>query len=369
MQFGGVRIARIFDIEIWLDYSWLIIFFIIFVSFTVGLLPAQLPGLTWPGSVLAGTITTLLFFASIIAHELSHSLYAKSQGLEIKRITLFIFGGASELIDEPKTPRQEFVVAAVGPLTSLILGAAFVLVWLAGDAAGFTPVAAVGSILATINIALAIFNLLPGFPLDGGRIFRSLVWYQTGSLETATRYAATGGRVLGFSLGIIGLLQIIVNQSAGGLWMILIGLFLYQSAGLSYLQTISRVVLKDVRVRDLMNRNFISVNRSMNVRELLEKHVLRYKDAEVVVKPDKKHAAGVLEIDSLPEKVLDEPVGQFLPPKTHLVDPRETVIKALDEMVTAGISKLAVTEKGKPVGILSTRDIQTYITSKSKLGT
>lgn len=367
MQFNGIRIAKIAGIEIWLDYSWLIIFFIILISFTAGLLPALFPGLPWLVTAAAGVITTLLFFGSVVAHELSHSLYAKSQGLKVKRITLFIFGGASELLSEPTSPRQEFLIAAVGPLTSLGLGVVFLLVWLIGNAAGLEPLAAMGSILATANIALAIFNLLPGFPLDGGRIFRSLVWRSTGNLETATRYAAAGGRALGLGLVVIGLLQIVFAQSLGGLWMILIGLFLRQAAGLSHFQTMSKIILKDLKVGDLMSRNFIAVTRGTLVRELLEKYVLRYKDTPVIVKSDKRHAAGVLDVANIPSQALDEPVGAFLPPKTRVLNPRGRVMQALDEMVATGLSKLPVAEKGKPIGILTAEDVQIYVTSKSKL--
>lgn len=367
MQFGGIRVAKILGIEIWLDYSWLIIFFLIFLSFTAGVVPSQFPELSWPASLATGTVTTLLFFVSVIAHELSHSLYAKRQGLHIKRITLFIFGGASELLDEPKTPRQEFAIAAVGPLTSIAIGVLFLLVWLIGNAIDFVPMVAVGAILSTVNIALAVFNLLPGFPLDGGRIFRSFAWKQTGSLERATRYAATGGRILGLLLIAGGITQILFAGLAGGLWLILIGFFLYQSAGLSYLRTMSQLILKGLRVRDLMRRDFMAVARNTRVRDLLRRYVRRRKKTSVVVEPDRRHRASVLDINRLPEQALDEPVSHFVPAKSYTLTPSQTVIKALDTMMSVGIPKLPVIEKGKLVGVLSADDIQTYITGKSKL--
>lgn len=367
MQIGGIRVAKIFGIEIWLDYSWLIIFFLIFISFTAGVVPARFPGLSWPVSVATGTVVTLLFFASVIAHELSHSLYAKRQGLQIRRITLFIFGGASELLDEPKTPRQEFIIAAVGPLTSLGLGVLFLVVWLAGNLTNYAPVTAVGAILSTVNIALAIFNLLPGFPLDGGRILRSIIWSRTGSLEEATRHAATGGRILGVLLVAGGIAQILFAGLAGGLWLILIGFFLYQSAGLSYFRTMSQLILRGLRVRDLMRRDFMPVARNTRVRDLLKRYVRRRKKTSVVVMPDRRHRASVLDVTRLPDQALNEPVGHFVPDKNYTLTPGQTVIKALDTMMSAGILKLPVTERGKLVGILSAEDIQTYIAGKSKL--
>lgn len=369
MQLGGIHIAKIFGIDIWLDYSWLIVFFLVFISFTAGLLPSQFPGMTWPVSLATGLVTTVVFFGSVVVHELSHSLYAKRQKLHIKRITLFVFGGASELTDEPKSPKQEFWIAIAGPLASLGLAAIFLLIWLLGRALGFTPLIAGSGILAAINFMLAVFNLLPGFPLDGGRIFRSLVWLRTGSLERATRYAATGGRILGAGLALIGILEALFARSPGGLWLILIGLFLYQSAGLSYLQAMSRITLKGLYVHDLMSKNFISVGRNTRVRDLLDKNMLQYKGAAVVVEPDRRHRAGVLDVTSVPRQAIDEPVSKFIAPKGRTLRPRGKAAKALETMLSAGMSRLPVIEKGRLVGIITTDDIQTYIIGKSKLHT
>jgi CBS domain-containing protein len=276
---------------------------------------------------------------------------------------------ASELIDEPRSPKQEFAIAVAGPLTSLGLGVLFTIIWLIGNGIGYAPLAAVGGILATVNVALAIFNLLPGFPLDGGRIFRSLIWRQTGSLEQATRYAATGGRILGGLLVAFGIAQILFARLGGGLWLILIGFFLYQSAGLSYFRTMSQLVLRGLRVRDLMRRDFMPVSRNTRVRDLLRRYVRRRKKTAVVVEPDRRHRAGVLDVTRLPDQVLDKPVGELVPPKNYTLTPGQTVIKALDTMMSAGILKLPVTERGKLVGILTAEDIQAYIAGKSKLKT
>ncbi len=368
MQLGGIRLAKIFGIEIWLDYSWLIIFFLIFVTFTFGLLPAMFPELSLPVSILTGLFTTVLFFVSVIAHELGHSIYARSQGLEIRRITLFVFGGASELIEEPKTPRQEFIMAAVGPLTSLGAGVIFGILWWVGRDIGFAPLAAIGGILAVINVSLAIFNLLPGFPLDGGRILRSIIWQKTGSLERATRRAAVGGRILGIGLIVLGVIEILFSRLAGGLWLILIGLFLYQAANLSYARTMSQIALRDLSVRDLMTRSFTSVPRNMLIKDLLEKYILRQKDPVVAVRPDKEHPAGMLDIRLVPEWGLRNNIASFLPEKTRTLTPGDSAIKALDTMMRTGAEKLPVIDRGKLVGVLTAGQIQTYIDGKSKLG-
>lgn len=366
MWSGGMRIAKIFGIEIWLDYSWLIIFFLILITFTAGLLPAQYPGLSRPTAVVTGVITTLLFFASVIAHELSHSVYAKSQGLEIRRITLFVFGGASELTDEPKSPGQEFIMSALGPLTSLALGALFGAVWLAGRGLSYLPLTALGGILSIINVSLGIFNLLPGFPLDGGRMLRSIIWKRTGSLEKSTRYASVTGQIVAVLLMLYGLAEILFARLTGGLWLILIGLFLYQAATISYQQTMLRLALKDAKVSDIMRRKFVSVPRAMRARDFLDGYTLRYKDPLVVVEPDAAHPPGVVDARRIPDKALDESVGQFTQKESPVLEPDDPAKKALDIMMRTGLPKLPVTKKGRLVGVLTASHMYTYITSKDK---
>jgi Zn-dependent protease len=317
MRNNGVRLGRILGVEIRLDYSWFIIFFLIGWTFTSGLLPNLFPELGILTTVILGIVATLLFFVSIVIHELSHSLYAKSQGLRIRRITLFIFGGAAEIMDEAKSPRQEFMIAAVGPLASMVLSLFFAGVWLVGVLAPYTPLVAIGSILASINFVLAVFNVLPGYPLDGGRMFRAVVWKATGSLEKATRYAAIGGQVLAFVLIVYGIFQIAFLNFVGGLWMILIGVFLNYAATANRMQAQARIRLKDVSVEDLMER-------------------------------------------SLDSKVAEE----FILTGNDALHPKDPSIKAMEIMSKSGRTNLPVVQDNVLIGVLTADSIRRRVAGK-----
>ncbi|MGH1396419.1 MAG: site-2 protease family protein, partial [Trichormus sp.] len=203
----GFRLGSIFGFEIRIDLSWLLIFFLVLWTLGAGLFPANYPGLDNATYFGMSIVATLLFFASLLAHELSHSFVARSKGIPVEGITLFIFGGVSRTRMDAENPGDEFQIAVIGPVTSLILSAVFGLLWYIGHNAGWSVVVnGVTSYLASINLALAIFNMLPGFPLDGGRVFRSLVWKYTGNLKKATQIASTGGKWLGYLLIALGLL-------------------------------------------------------------------------------------------------------------------------------------------------------------------
>lgn len=250
------KVVKIAGIELRLDPSWFIILALVSWSFAAGLFPLLYPGLGRLGSILAGLVAALLFFASVVAHEFSHSLYAKSQGLKLHRITLFIFGGASELEEEPHSPRQEVIMAGLGPLSSLVLGVGFGLIALAGAGLGWLWVKAVGEVLATTNVFLGVFNLLPGFPLDGGRILRAVIWHFNHQRLRATQIASFGGQILGAALIGLGFLQLVSGNPVGGIWFGLIGFFLIQAARASYIDTLIRTKLDHKLVRDFMTPDF-----------------------------------------------------------------------------------------------------------------
>jgi Zn-dependent protease len=226
---GGFRLGRVFGFEVRLDASWLIIFFLIVSTFATGVFPQAVPGHSMLAYLAMGVAATLLFFASIVAHEVAHSLVAAAKGIPIAGITLFIFGGVAHTRSEARTPRDEFEIAIVGPLTSFLLAVAFYAIAAAvGDAS--PVVLALASQLAAMNLALAVFNLLPGFPLDGGRVLRAAVWYATGDLTRATGVAAGAGRGLGLVLIGFGLWEVVRGDLIGGMWLAFIGWFLAQSA-------------------------------------------------------------------------------------------------------------------------------------------
>jgi len=287
---GGVRLFTLFGIEIRLDFSVIFIFGLIVYSLGKGVFPSWHP--EWTGGTvwITATAAGLLFFASLLAHELSHSLVAGRFGIRVPRITLFLFGGMAEIESEAETPGAEFAIAIAGPLMSL--GIAFVCMLIVNGALGETtlagliadpeqgmervsPVVTVCLWLGSVNLMLAIFNMVPGFPLDGGRVARAVMWRVTGDRMRATRYAATAGRWFGWIIMGIGLWELLAFKALGGLWLILIGWFLSHLATQSYAQAAAQRILEPLRVRDVMRTRFDRVAHDMSVADFIDNCLLK----------------------------------------------------------------------------------------------
>lgn len=230
-----MTVGKLFGIEVRVDPSWLVIFFLILWTFGFQVFPLRHPELSTVTHVIMGVVGTALFFGSVLIHELSHSLVSRARGIPVPAITLFIFGGMSHTAKEAEVPADEFLIAVVGPLASFVLAALFWAFKAVGEPAGWSgAVTGVAGYLATLNLVLAIFNLVPGFPLDGGRIFRAAAWKWTGDMTRATRIAATGGSIVGFLLIALGVLEIVMGAVGGGIWLVFIGWFLRNAARASY---------------------------------------------------------------------------------------------------------------------------------------
>jgi len=243
----GFRLGSILGFEIRIDYSWFVIFFLVLWSLTAGFFPQTLPERSTGVYLVMGTAGTLLFFASLLAHELSHSVVARTKGIPVEGITLFIFGGMARTRLESEDPMDEILIAGIGPVASVVIGGLFLGLAQLGGALGWpASVNEVSRYLGFINFLLAAFNLLPGFPLDGGRLFRGLLWKVTGNPEKATRWATNGGIWLGYGLMALGFLQAFAGAALGGLWMVFIGWFLRGAAEASYGQHVLRRILEGV---------------------------------------------------------------------------------------------------------------------------
>jgi Zn-dependent protease len=273
----GLSLFRIGGIDVRLDYSWLIIFGLILVSLSVGYFPNAYPEQSAAAYWLVGLAGTLLFFASILVHELSHAAVARLSGIPVPSITLFLFGGVSQMKEEAPDPATELRISAVGPLASFALAGLF---WGIGRALpSATPPLATGLVqyLAFINAALGVFNLLPGFPLDGGRVLRAVVWWRTGSLRRATRMAADAGKGLAVGLMVLGGLQILLAGAlVGGLWLVFIGMFLRGMAETGYQNLVLVQALDTATVADVATTNLITVPPTLSIRELVDDHLLVY---------------------------------------------------------------------------------------------
>ncbi len=287
---SGLRLFTLFDIEIRLDVSVLFIFGLIVYSLGGGVFPDWHP--TWPVSTIWVTAfgAGILFFASLLAHELSHSLIARRYGIRVPRITLFLFGGMAEIESEAETPAAEFNIAIAGPLMSLAIAVScMIFVASALDRQSLEQVVAnpelgmeslgplltISLWLGSVNFLLAIFNMVPGFPLDGGRVARAFVWRVTGDRMLATRFASTAGKYFGWIIMGVGLWELLALKSMGGLWLILIGWFLSHLATQSYAQVATQHLLAPLRVRDIMRTRFETVSVDMAINQFVDDCLLR----------------------------------------------------------------------------------------------
>jgi Zn-dependent protease/predicted transcriptional regulator len=350
----GTRIVRILGIPIYLHSSWFIIFALITLSLGTQF-TAQHP--TWSPSQhwALGIITSLLFFASVLIHELGHSLIAKHYKIPVVSITLFIFGGLAKISRDPERPGQEFNIAIAGPITSFLLAGGFGLVYLSTPAGGMLSEAS--KLLAQINLTLGIFNLVPGFPLDGGRILRSIAWGITHDFSKATRIASLSGQTFAYLLMIAGIWKgMIAKDWVGGLWLVFIGWFLKSAAQESYAQVAIRDTLRGVRASDIMTPDVPSVPRDISLEDYVHEVLRTGRRCHLVTGAGQP--VGLITLRSLSTFPRDEwsntsVQAAMLPrDRIHWASPEEPVLGILDRMQNEDINQMPVVSEGNIVGLI-----------------
>ncbi|MBW1991633.1 MAG: site-2 protease family protein [Deltaproteobacteria bacterium] len=362
----GITLFRVAGIRISLDISWFVIFVLVLLALSAGYFPRHFPGQTSQTYWIAGFIATLLFFASVLIHELAHSLVAIRSGIEIPEITLFIFGGVSRLAQEPKDPETELKIAVVGPLSSFALAAFFWI--LQAFLRGLQPsmIVAVFGYLAWINLALGIFNLIPGFPLDGGRIFRAIWWRRTGSLTRATKIAADMGKGFALALMFLGGLQIFTGALISGLWLVFIGMFLRGMSIQGYEEVVVRKALEGVRVEEVMVREVISVPPDITVADLVHDYFLQYAYRGFPVKENGR-VLGVVSLTAVKSIPRDRQpytlVRDILTPlkDTMLIEQEASLADALVKMSREGEERLLVMSNGQLLGMVTKTGLLRFI--------
>lgn len=372
----GFKLGNIFGFEIRIDLSWLLIFFLVLWTLSANLFPFNYPGLSGTTYFLMGAIGTLLFFTSILIHELSHSVVARTKGIPVQGITLFAFGGVSQTRMDAESPGDEFQVAGIGPLTSLVLSGIAALIWYLGKSAGLgTPIVGVAGYLAWVNLLLAVFNLLPGFPLDGGRLFRSIVWRITGNLRRATRIASIGGRILGFGLIALGFLQLFspTPNFIGGLWFVLIGWFLNNAAETSYQDLVVRMMLEGTRVSEIMTYNPETVPAHLSLRDLLDNYLFNRNYQSFPVESE-GHPIGLVTLEQVKQTPREDwqhrTVNDIMIPVEAgiAVQPDRDMSSVLEQMQDHRTRRLLVTTNGHLEGILSASDIANWLQRQRTFG-
>lgn len=234
---SGLRIGRIFGIDVHVHSSWLVIAGLVMWSLSTAALPADFPEVGAGWRLVMAAVITLLFFVSLLAHELGHSVVAMARGIPVHRITFFLFGGMAQTSRDSRSPGEEFLIAVAGPITSFLLAGLSLFLWYVGHGAGWSPLV-VGSAayIGVLNLVLGVFNLLPGFPMDGGRVLRAVLWKTTGSVTSATRWASRVGAGMAWLLMAYGLWEMTTGAVLGGVWLVFIGWFIRHAARASYRQ-------------------------------------------------------------------------------------------------------------------------------------
>jgi len=363
---GGVRIGRVFDIEVSLSYSWFLIFALVTFGLAAILFPQAIPGLSSPAYAFLGAITSLLFFGSVLFHEMMHSLVAKRHGLPIEGITLVIFGGVSQLSEEPQDPSVEFKMAIAGPLSSIFLGVVFLGVFfIARQFALSTIILAPSLWLGYINVVLGIFNLLPGFPLDGGRVLRAAIWYFTGNLKRATGIAAGFGKGLAFSMMLLGIFGIF-SGNIGLLWFMVLGWVLLKAADAGYYQVIFREALEGVKVGQAMTENPETVDPDINIEAMVKDHFMQHRwiAYPVVEDGDVMGMITIKSLENVPRRSWRRKrVRDVMRPLSLdiVTQPEAEVTDVLPKLNTRAEGRMLVMKGGRLVGLLTKTDVNRAI--------
>lgn len=368
-----ITLFHLFGFAVRVDASWLLIAALVTWSLAFGLFPVQLPGLSSITYLWMGLLGALLFFGSIVVHEFAHSLVARQYGLPMRGITLFIFGGIAEMDEEPASPKTEFLMAGAGPLTSILVGFVFYGMAAALQDRGFAQLVTIFGYLATINWLLAAFNLLPAFPLDGGRMLRSGIWAYSNNLEKATRISARIGSGFGVLLMVLAVVQLFRGNLLGAIWWFLIGMFLRQVAIASYQQMQIRRVLQGEPVRRFMHEHPDTVHATASVEDLVENHIYRYHHQMFPVLDSSEHLTGCVstdEVRALPRGEWSRhTVAEIMLPCTasNVVTPETDAMDALKRMSDNRVTRLLVVDHGHLIAIISVRDLLQFIASKLQL--
>ena len=373
-MFGkSIKIFKLYGFEVKVDFSWIIIAVLIVWSLSTGLFPFRFKNLSTQTYWIMGIVGAVGLFLSIIAHEFAHSVVARRNGMPMKGITLFIFGGVAEMGEEPPGPREEFTMSIVGPLSSLAIAGIFYGIYIMGGNFLSRAVSGVLGYLAWINALLAAFNLIPAFPLDGGRILRSILWKVKGNLNWATRIASRIGSGFGILLIVVGILNVLGGNFIGGMWWFVIGLFLQGLARASYQRLVTRRALEGESVRRFMKTNPVSVKPDISLQDLLENYVYKYHFKMFPVVEDKNRLEGCITTKDLKEIPREEwgqkKVGEVAEKCTleNTIGPDKDATQALSQMNRNGASRLMVVEGENLVGIISLKDMLEFLALKVEL--
>ena len=362
---ASIRLGRIAGIEVGLHYSWFLVFVLVSWSLGAGFLPDRYPGWAIVTYFATGAVSALLLFVSVLVHELAHSLVARARGFPVSGITLFILGGVSNLKADARRASDEFVIAIAGPLTSFALAGALGLAALVMGG-GKSPFDAILFYLALINALLGAFNMLPAFPLDGGRVFRSVIWAVTGNHMRATRIASFGGQVVGIGMMVLGVVQFLwLGNFIGGVWFAFLGWFLQSAAGRSQAETAMESSVTGIRIRDVMDSEPPTIDPGATIRDAVFGRLLRHGVRALPV-CDGDMVVGLLsltDVKRLPQDLWPVRIvrSQMTAMPLITIGPEHDLSQAMDLLAENGVHQLPVMENERLVGLLSRSHVIQYM--------
>ncbi len=373
-MFGkSIKLFKIFGFEIKIDLSWILVAVLIAWSLAIGYFPFRYKNLSTQTYWFMGVVGALGLFASIVFHELSHSLVARRFGIPMKGITLFIFGGVSEMGGEPPNAKAEFSTAVMGPFSSIFLSLVFYGFYRLGLQGGWPfPLNGILHYLGWLNLLLAVFNLLPAFPLDGGRVLRAILWSLKKNFRWATRVASSVGSTFGLLMILLGLFNVIRGNFIGGIWWFLIGIFLQSSAKMSYQQIVIRKALEGEAVRRFMVSDPMTVEPSITIKQLVEGYIYKYHlkmfpvvDADKLLGCVSTRQVQETSREEWDRKTVRELATQCSTENT--IGPEADAMEALSKMNRTGSSRLIVVEGDHAVGVITLKDMLKFLSLKVEL--
>ncbi len=369
---GSLRLCKIAGITISIHVSWIIIALLLTWSLATSWFPVFSPHWSTLTYWLVSSLAALLFFVSVLLHELAHSLVARMRGLPVKNITLFIFGGVSNIAHEPESPGVEFQMTFVGPLASLLIGGLSYLLWIfVRD--GTSLLAATLAYLAFANLLLGVFNLIPCFPLDGGRILRSIIWMISGSLQKATRITVAIGQVIAYLMILWGVWMFFSGAVLSGIWIGFIGWFLLSSAQSTNSQVMLETSLKGVTVDAVMNVEPVTVPADISLQRLVYDLLLPrgYRSALVTEGDQLVGLITLSDIRHCPHAQWEQtPVSHVMTPleKLHAISPQQSLSQVLSLMVNQDVNQLPVVQDTHLIGVLRRDDVMRFLEVRRSLG-
>lgn len=373
MTDSGILLGRIWNIPIRLHLSWFVIFFLVTWSLASGYLPSEYPQLSTTVIWVIAAVTSVLFALSVLLHELGHSFVAQRNDVPVKSVTLFLFGGVATISKEPPNGKAELLIAIAGPLTSLLLAGVFGALWLVDHSIPY--LAAPSAWLARINLLLALFNMIPGFPLDGGRVLRAAVWHFSGDLRKATRIATFAGQIIAFGFIGYGLITIFTGNLYNGIWLAFIGWFLQNAAASTYSQVTVQETLRGVTVAQVMDSEIDRIPWNTRLKDLVDGKVMQEGKRLFIVTDTAgdmlRGMVTVRNITNVPRDQWDDViVDQVMIPRRSLVSvtPATQLLDALKIMDDSNVAQLPVIENEKVNGFLCRDHVLRYIRLRSEIG-